>query len=423
MLKATPRYQHPANAIIRPDRVTVQTAYFHEKWLPRLGAERAMLVLTLRRLVREAEAEQGHYNEGAPDAQWKTVPVYALHLTSRELGEHLGLTAKQAQRLLKSRSLGDDTPWRELDPQEERAYKKYEIAQIRALQHFIPRLRYDYQPNPDTGRPEKCGYVLDVVMDEPLTSEDRETLNAEIGAEGVPNAKIGVQPAQNWRSGALSAKIGAQPSGNLTVTEASASGAAGAAAAFASPAHSLEQVAVDLSQTTTQEAATPLTEPQPCSPPRGESAQQSTRTIDLNLPLPELRHRALRDLENVQKRSSRIAIVTQFAGRLLGLGRDAEGVLRSKPDRDAGDYARVGELCKDFGYKGVLIQIFAIAGRVPDDVQDPIAYLRTSLEHKRRRNQPVRQKSRPAATGPGHPLDQLTFADYREGSRATGGGA
>jgi hypothetical protein len=145
----------------------------------------------------------------------------------------------------------------------------------------------------------------------------------------------------------------------------------------------------------------------------------------LNLPLPELRRRALQDLERVSKRSSRTAIVTQFAGRLIGLGRDDTGILRITPDRDAGDYARVGELCRDFGPAPVLNQIFAIAGRVPDNVGDPLAYLRSSLEYKRRRRQRAQQPATPSAPSetPGDPLDQLTFADYRESPIKAGGGA
>jgi hypothetical protein len=339
------------------------------------------------------------------------------------------MTAKQVQRLLKSRPLADSKSWRELDPQQERAYKKYEIAQIQALQHFIPRLRYDYQPNPDTGRPERCGYVLEIAMDEPLTPADRVALNAEIGVKDVPNANFGVEtPACNpqfWRSGPLNAKIGAQPSGNLSVTGANAPGAADAATASASPAHSLEQVAADLSQTTADEAGTAKAEPQPCSPRTGQPTQPSTKTVDLDLPLAELRARALADLERVRGQSSQTAIVAQFIGRLLGLGRDAEGLLRSTPDRGAGDYARVGELCRDFGPAPVLTQVFAIAGRVPDDARDPLAYLRSSLEHKRRRRQRARQPSPTSATSetPDDPLDQLTFADYREVPSETGGGA
>ncbi len=428
MLKATPRYQHPVNAIIRPDRVTVQTNYFHEQWLPRLGAERAMLVITVRRLVREAETKQARNNGGTPDAQRKTAPVYALHLTSGALAERLGLTAKQVQRLLKSRSLGDETAWRELDPQEERTYKRYEIAQVRALQAFIPRLKYDYEANPDTGRPEKCGYVLEVVMDEPLTPEDRKTFNAEIGVTGVPNAKIGVEAAQNLRSGALSANFGAQPSGNLTVTEASASGAAGAATAGSavSSDHSLDsEDALRVAPRRSDIAETRAPEVTETCSPRSVETSQRVKTIDLNLPLPELRHRALQDLERVSKRSSRTAIVTQFAGRLIGLGRDSTGILRTVPDRDAGDYARVGELCRDFGPAPVLNQVFAIAGRVPDNMADPLAYLRSSLEYKQRRRHRAQQPATPSATSktPGNPLDQLTFADYRESPIEAGGDA
>lgn len=411
MLKALPRYQQAANTLLRPDQITAQTTYFHTRWLPRLGAQRAMLVITLRRLVHQTEAAASRSQDLAPS--------YELHLTSKELARQLGLTAKQVQRLLKSRPLTEHAPWRELDPQEDRTYKQYEIAQIQALQHFIPRLKYDYQPHPDTGRPERCGYVLELLMDEPLTPEDQQTLNSNFGVKTRRNAKIGVKTPQNWRLGGLKANFGAQPNGNLAVTGADTPGATVAAAAAFPPRsdHSLVSeppLPAVPSRTASAESTAPAAS-SACSP-RPAQAAPTTKTVELDLPLSTLRSLALRDLTRVHGRSARTAIVTQFAGRFIGLGRGPEGLLRSKPDREAGDYARVGELCRDFKPARVLKQLFAIAGRLTDDVQDPLAYLRSSLEYRHR----------PAAattTANGDPLDQLTFADYRARATKKGGAA
>jgi hypothetical protein len=98
--------------------------------------------------------------------------------------------------------------------------------------------------------------------------------------------------------------------------------------------------------------------------------------------------------------------VTQFIARLTGLGRDGAGGLRTQPER--ADYARVGELCKAFGAETVLCQAFALAGRMPEEVMDPLAYLRDSLTHQQRRT-----AQRQAQRNVRAQIDEYSAEDYR----------
>jgi hypothetical protein len=154
--------------------------------------------------------------------------------------------------------------------------------------------------------------------------------------------------------------------------------------------------------------------PSSCRAPK-DPPPSNQRTVDLDLPLPQLKELALGDLRRQRKRSSKVSIVTQFVARLTGLGRDELGSLRTQPER--ADYARVGQLCKAFGFEPVLRQAFAVAGRMPDEVEDPLAYLRVGLEHQRRRKAQRRREARQpvaAGYGAGANIDQYTPDDYRE---------
>lgn len=141
----------------------------------------------------------------------------------------------------------------------------------------------------------------------------------------------------------------------------------------------------------------------------------STLAIDLNLPLPQLRQAALRDLERVRKTDARTAIVTRFMARLTGLGWD-DGVPRSAPTH--ADYARVGELCREFGHRPTLERLFAVAGRLPLDCADPLAFLRVALERQRaeaaaaRTPDAARGQRHSHGYGAGVDIGQFTLADY-----------
>ncbi len=419
-LTLQPGYHEPRNTVLRPEQVVIHTRYFFQHWAPRLGPERTQLVLVLRDLAQQ----QRNNNESSTSSRGAA----GLQLTSATLAARLGLTEKQVQTLLRSEPLPEAGVWRQLALPAPGAYKTYTSHQVLALRQFIPRLCYSYERAPGESTPRRTGFIIEIALDDPLTPEDQAQVNANFGVDAAP------REGQNLLSRPVNANFGAQPTDNLTVTEANASGVA-AACVLSSALTAVPGPAVVARQP--EADSDPGARPsrpgsgaavaQPAAPswrsPEFAAAPEShpPRTVDLALPLPQLRARALADLRRQSKRAAQIAIVTQFVGRLTGLGTDATGLPRAVPEK--ADYGRVGELCRDFGPEAVLVQLFAIAGRLPETTSDPLAYLRSSLEHQRQRQAPAAAAGRvpgsAAAYGAGVAVDQFSFDDYTE---APGGG-
>jgi len=413
-LTLQPGYHEPRNTVLRPEQVLIYTRYFFERWAPRLGPERTQLVLVLRDLAQQHNSN----NEATPPSRGAA----ALQLTSATLAARLGLTEKQVQALLRSEPLSEEPVWRQLALPESGTYKLAGPNQVLALRCFIPRLRYSYERVPGEPTPRRTGFIIEIALDDPLTPEDQARVNANFGVDAAARER------QNLLSRPVNANFGAQPTDNLTLTEANASGAAACALSSAltaapGPAPVARQPGVDSDPGNAPSRPVPGTAVAPSAapswrPPEHAAAPESSppRTVDLQLPLPQLRARALADLRRQRKRAARVAIVTQFAGRLTGLGIDAAGLPRTTPERT--DYARVGELCQNFGAESVLTQLFVIAGRLPDTTSDPLAYLRSSLEHQRQRGTQAAPTSRgnggAPAYGAGVSVDQFDLTDYTD---------
>jgi len=424
-LRAQPVFHQRVNAVLRPDRVVVCTEYFFLHWRPRLGPERAALVETLRYLIAQT----------AP----KDSPMQRIEITAARLSEMTGMTARQVLALLQSEPLEDDKPWRRLQSPEEKGYKTYVANQVAALRAFIPRLRYASAYDPQAGKTLRTGYILEVALDDPLLPQDQalcavqndaeiESVNANICiyAPGVkPNICI-YAPAcderkcRNWVLRGVKPNIGAGLSVNLPVTETNVSGSADAgvpaisqapeSAARSRRSDRLNDAAQSLPGVSEIAAVSPA---EFCEPAEEKSLQgNGLRSVDLDLPLPQLKQRALADLHRVRRASAQITIVAQFVGRLLGLGYDDAGLPRRKPDKT--DHARVGELCKQFTAEAVLETAFAVAGRIPNEARDPLAYLRVSLENQRRepKERPSASRSSKGDRGCGVNLDQYSNEDY-----------
>jgi hypothetical protein len=150
-----PVYTDARAAIVQPDRRIDATQYFRDKWLPRLGAVRWTLVLGLRGLCAEAPLQ--------PDG------TREVEVTRGALAELLGVDEKTVSRILKSERAGEG-PWRILQANDK---------QSEYLSLFIPRLRYSVRvvQDPDgLERPKRSGYLLHVLMDDPLVPEDEARL-------------------------------------------------------------------------------------------------------------------------------------------------------------------------------------------------------------------------------------------------------
>lgn len=414
-LTLQPGYHEPRNAVLRPEKLFIYTRYFFERWAPRLGPERTQLVLVLRDLAQQHNSN----NEASSSSRGAT----ALQLTSATLAARLGLTEKQVQALLRSEPLPEEPVWRQLALPEPGAYKLATPNQVLALRQFIPRLRYSYERALSAPTPRRTGFIIEIALDDPLTPEDQAQVNANFGVDAAARER------QNRLSRPVNADFGAQPTDNLTVTEANASGVAaagvlpGALTAVPGPAPVARQPEADSDLGNTPGRPVPGTAgawsaAPSWGPPERAAAPESSspRTVDLAVPLPQLRTRAVADLRRQRKRASQVAIVAQFAGRLTGLGYDSAGLPRTIPEKQ--DYARVGELCRDFGPETVLTQLFAIAGRLPETTSDPLAYLRSSLEYQRQRQAQAvpagRGNGGAAAYGAGVAVDQFRLDDYAD---------
>lgn len=148
-IEVRPVYLSARSAIVQPDRLAAATAYFRDRWLPLLGALRWSLVVVLRGLATDAPLN--------PDG------TRQVKTDRAELAQRLGVTPRTISRLLKSRPLEGQRPWRVIAPENEQA--EY-------LSLFILRLRYRAVREGHVTR--RTGLHLDVLMEDPLTPLDQQ---------------------------------------------------------------------------------------------------------------------------------------------------------------------------------------------------------------------------------------------------------
>ncbi|MCL5074506.1 MAG: hypothetical protein M1136_02480 [Chloroflexi bacterium] len=157
-----PVYLRAVNAIVQPERQAPCTEYFLHQWLSRLGALRWGLVLTLRTICTQRQTDGTNRGE----------------VSRGQLSEMLGVHEATITRLLATVPSPTFPGWREIDPaQSDDAEKTIYLAK------FIPRLRYKYVRDATAGVTRRIGYIIDVVMDDPLTPEDEERLAVALAAQ------------------------------------------------------------------------------------------------------------------------------------------------------------------------------------------------------------------------------------------------
>lgn len=156
-----PVYLRAVNAIVQPEIQVPCSLYFSQKWLPRLGALRWCLVLTLRMLC----------NQRQPDGTGRG------EICRADLATALGIHEATISRILNTTPSSIHHGWRVLQPANQ------EDTETAWLAKFIPRLRYKYERDPAAGVTRRVGYVIDVVMDDPLVPEDEERLAVLIAEE------------------------------------------------------------------------------------------------------------------------------------------------------------------------------------------------------------------------------------------------
>jgi hypothetical protein len=147
-----PVYLSTRSAIVQPEKGITVTSYSMEHWLPRLGVHRWALVQLLRNLCANLPRR--------PDGtKWLTV-------TWKDLAAHLEVRADTLGEWLRHEPILGNRPWRHVVPVDEKAIW---------LAMFIPRLRYVYRR--EGGKTRRVGFLLEVMMEDPLIPEHEEMVN------------------------------------------------------------------------------------------------------------------------------------------------------------------------------------------------------------------------------------------------------
>jgi len=167
-LSVHPVYLSARAAIVAPEKAIPVTFYSVEKWLPRLGPERWCLVMLLRSLSIDTVRR----NDGTK----------RVTCSWRELSELLDVHEETVASWLKHQPIPNDKPWRRIIPADDRS--KY-------LSLFIPRLRYAYQTH--NGKTRRTGFMLEVLMEDPVAPEDEARLQQRIEILQMQQAELGLE--------------------------------------------------------------------------------------------------------------------------------------------------------------------------------------------------------------------------------------
>jgi hypothetical protein len=162
-----PVYLSARSAIVAPEKAIAVTFYSTQKWLPRLGPERWCLIVLLRGLSLEAPRR----SDGTK----------RVTCSWRELAELLDVHEETIASWLKHKPIANDKPWRQIIPSDEKS--KY-------LSLFIPRLRYAYQTH--NGKTRRTGFMLEVLMEDPVVPEDEARLQQKIELLQMQQGELGL---------------------------------------------------------------------------------------------------------------------------------------------------------------------------------------------------------------------------------------
>ncbi len=167
-LSIHPVYLSARAAIIAPERAIPVTIYSTQKWLPRLGPERWCLVMLLRSL--------------SIDAKRRSDGTKRVSISWRQLAEILDVHEETVASWLKHKPIPNDKPWRCIIPVDEKA---------EALSLFIPRLRYAYETH--KGKTRRTGFMLEVLMEDPVVPEDESRLQKQMEIMRMQQGELGLE--------------------------------------------------------------------------------------------------------------------------------------------------------------------------------------------------------------------------------------
>ena len=174
-LSINPVYLSARSAIVKPEQVIPTTIYSLKKWLPRLGTERWSLVQLLRGLCL--------------DAPRRTDGTKRVTISWRNLAGYLQVHEETVASWLKHEVIPDDKPWRHIIPSDD--YAKY-------LGIFIPRLKYAYETR--NGKTRRVGFLLEILMEDPIAPEDEMTLAQQVELLQLQQGELKLNVYQNTPS-------------------------------------------------------------------------------------------------------------------------------------------------------------------------------------------------------------------------------
>ena len=166
-LSVKPVYLSARSAIITPEMAIPVTLYSLKKWLPRLGPGRWSLVQLLRGL--------------SLDAPRRTDGTKRVTISWRLLAERLQIHEETVASWLKHEVIPDDKPWRRVIPVDD--YAQY-------LSIFVPRLRYAYETS--KGKTRRVGFLLEVLMEDPVAPEDEIRLSQQVELLQLQQGELGL---------------------------------------------------------------------------------------------------------------------------------------------------------------------------------------------------------------------------------------
>lgn len=167
-LSLHPVYLSARAAIVAPERAIPVTLYAAQKWLPRLGPERWCLVMLLRSMCLDTPRR----GDGTK----------RVTCSWRELADMLNVHEETVASWLKHKPLANDRPWRAIIPADEKA---------RYLSLFIPRLRYAYETH--NGKTRRVGFLLEILMEDPVVAEDDARLQQQIELLRMQQGELGLE--------------------------------------------------------------------------------------------------------------------------------------------------------------------------------------------------------------------------------------
>lgn len=167
-LSIHPVYLSARAAIVAPERAIPLTLYATQKWLPRLGPERWCLVMLLRTLCI--------------DSQRRSDGTKRIVASWRQLAEMLDVHEETIASWLKHKPIPNDKPWRRIISVDEKA---------KNLALFIPRLRYAYETR--NGKTRRMGFLLEVLMEDPIVPEDEAQLQKQVEILQMQQGELGLE--------------------------------------------------------------------------------------------------------------------------------------------------------------------------------------------------------------------------------------